>query len=468
MPSARNKVFFLGTFASLLVLGLYLAHSSPAMFSNTMYLGGLIFLQFILFAVWNFRRLFFLFLMIGFLWAGLKVPLAIVWISGRWVLLAIGAAVGVLVYLSEPQHRFGGFHFVAAFAVMGAAVSAFVSDAPSVSLLKAASLFLLFLYAACGGRAAIVGREVLVVATLLTSAEVIALATALFYVFGLEVWGNPNSLGLAMAILSPVLLWGILLSDSRQERSRRLFAFVLVLTLLVWSNSRASVVASATSMAVLCFSLGKKRLLIQGAAAAVCLLSVLAIMAPSKLNTFLSESQDNFVYKGHRQDGVLGSRRGPWQETMDSVRQHPWFGTGFGTSAVEENQAEAGVFASNTATTREHGNSYLAILEWAGVVGVIPFYALVLVIFRRVLQTIRWVYHTNDARHTAIPVMLILLAGLVHAGFEDWLFAVGYYMTVFFWTLAFSFLDFAPKLARASAAWPSPAVLPPAFRTATR
>jgi hypothetical protein len=33
---------------------------------------------------------------------------------------------------------------------------------------------------------------------------------------------------------------------------------------------------------------------------------------------------------------------------------------------------------------------------------------------------------------------------MVHAFFEDWLFAVGYYICVFFWALAFILLDFAP------------------------
>ncbi len=45
--------------------------------------------------------------------------------------------------------------------------------------------------------------------------------------------------------------------------------------------------------------------------------------------------------------------------------------------------------------------------------------------------------------HYVVPVTMVLAAGLIHAGFEDWLFAVGYYLSVFFWVLAFSFLDHA-------------------------
>jgi len=34
----------------------------------------------------------------------------------------------------------------------------------------------------------------------------------------------------------------------------------------------------------------------------------------------------------------------------------------------------------------------------------------------------------------------------VHAGFEDWLFAPGYYLCLFFWSMAFVFVDQAASL----------------------
>ena len=36
---------------------------------------------------------------------------------------------------------------------------------------------------------------------------------------------------------------------------------------------------------------------------------------------------------------------------------------------------------------------------------------------------------------------MVMVAGLLHAGFEDWLFAPGYYLCVFFWSMAFVFVD---------------------------
>ncbi len=41
----------------------------------------------------------------------------------------------------------------------------------------------------------------------------------------------------------------------------------------------------------------------------------------------------------------------------------------------------------------------------------------------------------------------MMAAGLVHAAFEDWLFATGYYLCVFFWALAFVLVDVLPVAA---------------------
>jgi hypothetical protein len=41
----------------------------------------------------------------------------------------------------------------------------------------------------------------------------------------------------------------------------------------------------------------------------------------------------------------------------------------------------------------------------------------------------------------AVPAAAIIIAGLIDAGFEDWLFAVGYYLSVFLWVMAFILAD---------------------------
>jgi hypothetical protein len=58
---------------------------------------------------------------------------------------------------------------------------------------------------------------------------------------------------------------------------------------------------------------------------------------------------------------------------------------------------------------------------------------------------------------------MIMTAGLVHAVFEDWLLAVGFYLTVFFWAMAFILNDLLPASRRAAvySPWPlAPTPLP--------
>jgi len=94
--------------------------------------------------------------------------------------------------------------------------------------------------------------------------------------------------------------------------------------------------------------------------------------------------------------------------------------------------------------------------------GVAPFFTLVLLIAVNIGRVAAWARHTGDPLSPAIPIAAVLAAGLVHAVFEDWLFAVGYYLCIFFWSLAFALVDIlrapapAPSqasLQRASRAW---------------
>ncbi|HSS95595.1 MAG TPA: hypothetical protein VLK33_01115, partial [Terriglobales bacterium] len=122
--------------------------------------------------------------------------------------------------------------------------------------------------------------------------------------------------------------------------------------------------------------------------------------------------------------------------------------SGFGTVATDYDTPGAATsgFASGAAA-REHGNSYLAILEWVGLLGVVPFYALVLIVAARTSQVLFWLKRTKDPFSPAVPIAVVMVAGLIHAGFEDWLFAVGYYLCIFFWSMAFVLIDVLPESA---------------------
>jgi O-antigen ligase len=442
------------------LFALYAAVFRPAYFSNIDDLNSWLFLQFLLAAIWSYRTRFFPLLLIAFLWAGTALPLNVAWISGRWFILAAGALVGLVVFISDQRHRFATFHLVAFFCVVAALVSAAVSAYSGTAFLKAMSLLLLFLYGSSGARLAVMGREASFFSTLLTGCEVLVYITAIVYFgFQYEIYGNPNSLGAIMGVaVAPIMLWGILVSERPPERWRRTFAFALTLLLLFSSYARAGIAAALVSCVLLCIALRRYGLLIRGLGVALLLAAIVASTVP--LNQRPSDSlTSSFVYKGRRDDGILASRRSVWDDAVSAILEHPWFGSGFGTSQTSsEVVPQRGSFESLPQSTREHGNSYLAITEWVGFVGDIPFFALVILIVANVVRALAQMRRTGDVFSPVIPLAGVLAAGLVHAAFEDWLFAVGYYLCVFFWTLTFIMVDVLP------AAAPSP--VPSGVRTA--
>jgi hypothetical protein len=68
------------------------------------------------------------------------------------------------------------------------------------------------------------------------------------------------------------------------------------------------------------------------------------------------------------------------------------------------------------------------------------------------MRTFRWMRENRSVLHPAVPLTLVVVAGLVHAGLSKiGLFAVGYYLCVFFWSMAFVLVDLAPAASRVSA-----------------
>jgi O-antigen ligase len=343
---------------------------------------------------------------------------------------------------------------------VAAFISAMVSSHPALAALIALSIFLLFLYGAAGARLAVAGRETQFLRGLLLGCEILVyINVALHFILRVSLFNNPNSLGALTGVaLIPLLAWGVVTSNEITTRRRRSFAFILAVLLLFFSFARAAIAGALLSCILLCIVLRQYRLLVKGLAIALAAAALIAAVAPPQASEDDSLA-DVFIYKGKREAGLLGSRQTPWQQTVAVIEEHPWFGSGFGTSktAVDE-VVETRGFASNSKFTREHGSSYLAILEWQGLLGVAPFLALVLAVALNAGEVILWVRRTGDASSAALPIALVVIAGLVHAAFEDWLFAVGYYLCVFFWSLAFALNDFVShRVPAQTLAWISPA-----------
>jgi hypothetical protein len=468
--SERIPTYVLVVAISLGLLFLaYIAYAQPQYFTSQTYIAGLLLIELLIAAVCFFRRVFFPLVLVSFLFAGLDLPVGPGWTTARWVFLGVGACVGLIIVLKEHGQHYGLFHAIVLFAALAALASAAVSSYPSVALLKALSLCLLFLYAGTGVRVAVRGRENNFFEGLLVGCEILVGALAVLHFIGRDAMGNPNSLGAVTGVVAaPVLLWGALLEQKPFLHRRRWAMYGVCLYLLFVSHARAGIGAAFLSFAFLTVALRKYRMLLQGVTVIVVLVAALSIYRPEAFSNKVSNITDNFVFKGRDPErGMLASRDAPWQSARERIQRHFWFGTGLGTTetGLDANEHLGKGVASTSDISAENGSSYLAIMTWVGVLGVVPFLLLVIAVVERVARTAVWMFKTRNPCHPAVPLASVALAGLFHAGFEDWLFAPGFYLCVFFWSLAFILVDVAPRaeLPRVAFAWRQ-RITPPAWR----
>jgi len=443
-----NSILVAAVVLGPLVLALF-AYSRPGYFNQT-YLGGLLLFECLAASVWLYRRIFFALVIVAFLFAGVELPVGSLWTAARWAILGVGALVGSAIMLRDRKYRIGWFHVLAMFTVLAALVSAAVSRYSSLSFLKVLSLLTLFIYAGTGARVAATGRENRFFAGLLTGCEFFVGAVGAAYFAGIEVMGNPNSLGAVMGVAgAPILLWGIFVSEETFPRRRRIALFAVALYLTFVSHARASMAAAFICCVLLCVALRKYRMLMNGVIVIAIIVAGAAIFQPEEFSNTVTALTDTVIFKGKDpSEGLLGSRLSPWQAAVDSIHNHFWFGTGFGTSDNGQDATEdVGKFSTLVAASSEHGSSYLAIITWVGMVGVLPFVLLMVTLSRKVVETVVWMRRTGNAYHPAVPLAMVVFAGMLHAALEDWLFAPGYYLCVFYWSVAFIFVDYVPALA---------------------
>lgn len=439
---------------ALLVL-FFLVERRPGLFANTTYLGGILAFQIALVGLSHFEEAFFPLLMGIFLWSGSILPFSEAGNSLRWLFLGVGAFGGFVIWMKSPRSRhFGPFHLVALLCVLSTLVSAVVSEIPGTALLKVVSLFLLFMYASSGARVAIAGREHRFMNGLVLACEGLVYFSAVcYFALGFGVFGNPNALGAIIGVVAiPIILWAALVAETRGLKQRRFFALALGGGLLYLANSRASTLAAAVVVLVFTVALRHQRLLLQCAFVSLFFLAVMAVINPSHIDEMFSSFTGRVIYKaGSTHPGAFGSRLSPWSETLSVINRstkNRLFGSGFGTSELGDLRPdlEASSVYTKEGTNREHGNSYLALAEYMGLLGAAPFLVLLFMLARVLVRTCGWMRRTGNPYHYCIPFTLVVIAGLTHAFFEDWLFAVGSYLCVFFWVSVFLLIDLAPDL----------------------
>ena len=440
-----------GILISGFVLLGFILYVRPAYLANPQFLGAAIATQILLFSLARYKESFFVVLMSAFLWAGIDLPLSGSWLQGRWIVLAIGALAGLAIYIRDPNHRFGLNHLLAFSCVLSAVVSASVSAYPQEALLKSLSLFLLFLYGVTGARLAVPRFEPQkFFRKLLVACEVITYVTSVaYFLLRWSIFGNPNSLGAIMGVVVvPVMLWGFLCAESIMAKRRLGFCLALAIALLMSTYARAGIAGAAVACFMVCIAVRQYRLMVGGMAASLAIAALTAVLIPQPAGMIEDSGPKSisslFLYKGKPGEDLMASRRGPWDQTVAVIKQHPWFGSGFGTSVTERSTTYFELTRTrfvDSRMIREHGNSYLAIAEWSGLLGVFPFYLLIGTTALQAKAALMRLRRSGNIFAPAVPAAAILVAGFIDAGFEDWLFAVGYYLSVFLWAMAFILAD---------------------------
>jgi O-antigen ligase len=432
----------------MLLLFFQLEHR-PSAFANSTYLSAILVLEIVIACLWQFEKIFFPITMGSFLLPATGLPFSAECFTLRWLFLAVGALVGLIVWMRTSRvHHFGLFHLVGLFCIFAALASASSSAASKVGLLKVGSLFLLFLYASTGGRVALLGREESFVRRMVLASEILVFAVSACYLAGYNVFGNPNNLGAIIGVIAmPILLWASLTAEDRRQRQRRYTALALCGVVLYMTVCRAAIVANVVVVIVVTLALRRPKMLVRAAFAAALLIETMAVLNPSHVSEVVDSLTGRFIFKanGETNTGVFGSRRAPWENTLSAVKRHPWFGTGFGTSDLgyEGSISRESSIYTVEGTNREHGSSYLAMAEYMGLLGILPFIIMLILVVRYIGKAYSWMRRTRSPAHYAVPFALVAIAGLVHAGFEDWLFATGSYLCVFFWVSAFLLVDLA-------------------------
>ncbi len=373
-------------------------------------------------------------LLATFFGAGMGIPFRNIAEIVRWVVLGIAAAAGLLFWVTaKKQFRFGHIHLLAALSTAILVLSYNVSPNPRMTILKGGSVGLLFLYCSFGGLLFIRSRERSFFSGAKLACEAAVYAIAICYLILADpVFGNPNSLGAITAILIwPILFWDLLTTPKGPVWYRKLCALLLCAWLLYNSLARASFMAAAVASLFVLFAMRRKKLII---AFGVCsLLGAIAISTfrPGDWNTLIA----GVMYKRMKDTEILESRRPRWQQAIEEIKQAPWFGSGFGAAKNISEMWSGGV--ATQGLNRERGSSYLTLVASVGFLGAVPAVLLLVLLLARIRAACKRVRLSGNSLDPSIPTAALVLAGLCHALFEDWLLAAGYYLTVVFWILAF-------------------------------
>jgi len=210
-------------------------------------------------------------------------------------------------------------------------------------------------------------------------------------------------------------------SQAKAERGGLILLLFFNLIILLLTYSRATILALICGVIVFLI-LNKKWNTLRYSAAVVLLIFSFIWFSPS-----LKMEVNKFVRKDF--PAFYSTREWMWVPSYKAALNGGLFGLGYGISNPDIIVPGIGSYYDNGRYIREKGNSFLALIEESGLIGLLLFILPVVYLFYKYRDTRHRVPNENLVSGTRNPASGILLASIaafiIHSQFEAWMVGVG-------------------------------------------
>jgi len=210
-------------------------------------------------------------------------------------------------------------------------------------------------------------------------------------------------------------------SQAKAERGGLILLLFFNLIILLLTYSRATILALICGVIVFLI-LNKKWNTLRYSAAVVLLIFSLIWFSPS-----LKMEVNKVVRKDF--PAFYSTREWMWVPSYKAALNGGLFGLGYGISNPDIIVPGIGSYYDNGRYIREKGNSFLALIEESGLIGLLLFILPVVYLFYKYRDTRYRVPNENlvsDIRNPASGILLASIAAfIIHSQFEAWMVGVG-------------------------------------------
>lgn len=232
--------------------------------------------------------------------------------------------------------------------------------------------------------------------------------------------GNPNYLGIIIAMSMPLGLWLAYRNWSQPLRRSLSIAIVAALLLALWlAGSRAAFLCVLAISAGFFAAMSTNQRLVVGGLLAASVAS-LVVLVPEVEHSI----SVRVINKANSEEGAFYTRKYVWAESYDLAKQGGLLGVGYGATAGQTDLSKRESALSSHGYGREKGNSQLAVWEETGVVG-LGFYSLLIIAILAELGG-AWRYASSRDQRVQLGLLLGAIVGmLIQSVFEAWWVAPG-------------------------------------------